>query len=203
MTSLAPAGISQPQGPYVAITGHRPPAIGGYKTPNPIYDTIVYGLAEAFNTFKPSYVLTGMSLGVDQWAAEICLNMDIPFVAVIPFEGQDKMWPPHSQSKYHWLLQKAVQKIVVSQGAFEPWKMQKRNEYLINNCHQVIAVWNGTPGGTSNCLAYAIKVGKPIYYVPLQPAGMVVGGGDPHAGTEKPMEKAAVENKTAKRVIDL
>lgn len=207
MTSLMPAGVStpQPMGPYVAITGHRPPAVGGYKVPNPIYDSILYGLEAAFQQFKPSYVFTGMALGVDQWAAEVCLNMHIPYVAIIPFEGQDKMWPPHSQAKYHWLLQKAAQKVVVCPGAFEPWKMQKRNEYLINNCHQVVAAWTGAPGGTANCLAYAIKVGKPIHYIQLEPQGMVVGDTPNAAGlhSEKQVDKAAVENKTAKRVIDL
>jgi uncharacterized phage-like protein YoqJ len=194
----------QPIGPYIAVTGHRPPGVGGYKIPNPIYDAVVYGLAEAFMKFKPSYVFTGMSLGVDQWAAEVCMNMDIPFIAVVPFEGQDSIWPPHSKAKYSWLLSKAAQTIMVSQGGFEPSKMQKRNKWMIDRCHQVVAVYNGSAGGTANCLSYAAEIKRPIYYVPLQPKGMVVGS-NPNAGYPEAQSdtKTAVENKTAKRVIDL
>ena len=34
--------------------------------------------------------------------------------------------------------------------------MQKRNEFMVDNSDLVVAVWNGTSGGTANCLAYMI-----------------------------------------------
>lgn len=175
----APQSDPTPAAFYVAVTGHRPDKLPdratGYKVPNPYYDIVVKGLVEAFTKFEPDYVLTGMALGVDQWAAEICLNMTIPFVAAIPFEGQEKMWPPHSQAKYHWLLSRAYAKYVICEGGFEPWKMQKRNEWMVDSCHQLVAVWNGSPGGTQNCITYATTKKKAIHYVPLPPTGMSVG----------------------------
>lgn len=162
-----------------AVTGHRPDKLPdkqtGYKIPNPYYDLVVYGLNQAFDYFKPDYLITGMALGVDQWAAELCVNKGIPFVAAIPFDGQEKIWPPQSQAKYHMLLSKAYARYVISPGGFESWKMQTRNKWMVDSCHQVIAVWNGTPGGTAGCVAYATQVGKPIHYVPLPPSGMPVG----------------------------
>lgn len=159
----------------IAVTGHRPDKLGGYNTPNPLYDIVVKGLVDAFTEFKPDYVISGMALGVDQWTAEVCINMQIPFIAALPFRDSEKKWPPKSQAKFHWLLSQAYQKYVICDGGFEPWKMQKRNEWMVDSCHKVVAVWNGTTGGTANCLAYATARGKDIYYVPLPPPGMEVG----------------------------
>jgi uncharacterized phage-like protein YoqJ len=160
---------------YLAVTGHRPDKLGGYKTPNPTFDLVLKGLYEAFLHFKPAYVLTGMALGTDQWAAELCVTLGIPFVAALPFQNMDAKWPPHSKSKFHWLLERASAKYIICDGEYEPWKMQARNKWMIDNCHQVVAVFNGSKGGTANCIGYAIERGKAIHYVPLPPAGMEVG----------------------------
>jgi len=43
--------------------------------------------------------------------------------------------------------------------------MQKRNEYMVDNADIVIAVWDGTKGGTCNCVRYAKKLGKDIVII--------------------------------------
>jgi hypothetical protein len=196
-----------------ATTGHRPDKLPdkqtGYKTPNPYYDLVVHGMDVALNTLKPDYVITGMALGVDQWMAELCINKGIPFVAAIPFDGQEKPWPSHSQAKYHLLLSKAYAKYVISPGGYESWKMQTRNEWMVKSCHHLIAVWNGTPGGTANCVAYATQVGKPIYYVPLPPIGMPVGEFFEKTYTNKGAQPQAQQSLPAaggdgtKRIVEL
>ena len=40
--------------------------------------------------------------------------------------------------------------------------MQKRNRYMVDNSDIVIAVWDGTPGGTENTVRYAEKLGRKI-----------------------------------------
>lgn len=40
--------------------------------------------------------------------------------------------------------------------------MQKRNEYMVDLADRVIAVWDGSKGGTATCVKYAEKVGKEI-----------------------------------------
>lgn len=159
----------------IAVTGHRPNKLGGYDVPNPIYDIVVKGLVEAFEHYKPAYVISGMAIGTDQWAAEICVNMDIPFIAALPFRGQEGKWPPKTKAKYNWLLSKAYQKYVICEGDYEPWKMQRRNEWMIASCHMLVAVFNGTEGGTANCLTSAAAAGKYVHYVPIPPGGMDVG----------------------------
>jgi uncharacterized phage-like protein YoqJ len=43
--------------------------------------------------------------------------------------------------------------------------MQDRNIWMVDHCDALIAVWDGTSGGTANCVRYAQKVGKPIVFI--------------------------------------
>ena len=45
----------------------------------------------------------------------------------------------------------------LEQDIYHPAKMQKRNEFMVDNCDILIALWNGTSGGTKNCINYAKK----------------------------------------------
>ena len=54
------------------------------------------------------------------------------------------------------------------------WRMQDRNVYMINGCNRVLVVWDGTKGGTGNCVNYAKKVGVDIDIVrPTEISGEV------------------------------
>lgn len=44
---------------------------------------------------------------------------------------------------------------MVCSGRYAPEKMQRRNEWMVDHCTEVVALWDGTPGGTANCLRYA------------------------------------------------
>lgn len=50
----------------------------------------------------------------------------------------------------------------VSEERYTHWCMNKRNEWMVDNSDLVIAVWDGTKGGTANCVRYAVKQGKEI-----------------------------------------
>lgn len=103
-----------------------------------------------------------MALGVDQWAAEICTDLGIPWTAAVPFEGQERKWPSASQQKYRALISKASSIHIVCDPGYAPWKMQARNEWMVDRCGLLIAVWDGTDGGTANCVRYAESVGRRI-----------------------------------------
>jgi len=146
----------------LAITGRRPKNLGGYEIPNRTYDAVRRALRARLLELRPEKVLTGMALGVDQWAAELCIELKIPFVAVIPFVGQEKAWPRAAQKRYHALLAEAAEGVVVSRGEYTPEKMHLRNEYLVEHADELLAIWDGSPGGTSACRAYALKEGCPV-----------------------------------------
>lgn len=152
----------------IAVTGHRPTKLGGYRMPNPVSEAVGSLLVQYFNTTQPEEVITGMALGFDQWVAWICSEMSIPFAAYIPCDNFDSRWPPSAQQEYQFLLTRASRIVQVSPGVrYSPNLMQIRNIRMVNDGDKLLGLWNGTPGGTANCLQYARSCGKPIDFLPL------------------------------------
>jgi uncharacterized phage-like protein YoqJ len=93
---------------------------------------------------------------------EACLALGIPYVACIPFEGQESKWPGPEQFRYQQYRQKAAMVVVCSGPGYSKAKMDARNQRIINMALKdgpanavVLALWSGEPSGTRNCLAYA------------------------------------------------
>jgi uncharacterized phage-like protein YoqJ len=149
----------------VSFTGHRPNKLGGYQIPNPIYTYIIQELNNILLKLKPEKAISGMALGWDQWAAQTCIDLQIPFIAAIPFVGQEKIWPQTSKDIYNALLQKAVEQVIVCEGGYAAWKMQKRNEWMVDRSNIVIACFDGTNGGTANCIRYAKEKNKELIII--------------------------------------
>lgn len=158
----------------VAITGHRPKNLDeDYTYQSPIWEWIRNELAATFNKVQPKRIYTGMALGVDTVAAEVALLLEIPFVAAVPFPGQEAKWSHEQQDHYRMLLSLAEDVVQVDKGPYSPYLMQKRNEYMVNNADLLVAVWNGWKGGTRNCVEYALKNQVPVWR--LDPATFKVG----------------------------
>lgn len=150
----------------VAFAGHRPDKLGGYKLPNPVYTQVCRQLEKTLKELGPTKAISGMALGVDQWAAMICVKLGIPFIAAVPFPGQESKWPESSQHTYKLLLKKADDIVIVSDAPFKASKLQKRNEWMVDQLadpeDRLVAVFDGTDGGTCNCVKYAEKHDKQI-----------------------------------------
>lgn len=153
----------------VAFTGHRldklPNKQTGYKLPNPTYIHVCQQIEKALKELKPKKVISGMALGVDQWAAMISHKLNIPFIAAIPFEGQESKWPEQSQKTFRALRKLASEEVIVSSGNYSADKMQIRNKWMVDHCDLLIGIWNGTNGGTANCIEYARSIGKKIIII--------------------------------------
>lgn len=156
----------------VAFTGHRPNKLGGFKLPNPIYNYVCQQIEKTLLELKPEKVISGMALGVDQWAANVAIKLGIPFLAAVPFEGQERAWPEASQKVFHKLLDKAAEVVIVSEGGYAAFKMQVRNAWMVDHCDKLIAVWDGTPGGTGNCVNYATSKDKEI--IRINPSNITI-----------------------------
>lgn len=149
----------------VAFTGHRPDKLGGYNLPNPTYTRVCQKIEKVLMELKPEKVITGMALGVDQWAAMIAYKLKIPFLAAIPFENQESKWPETSQKTFRLLRKLASEEVIVSPGKYSAAKMQVRNEWMVDNCDKLIAIWDGTEGGTGNCINYAKSINREIIFI--------------------------------------
>lgn len=155
----------------IAFTGHRSNKLGGYELPNPIYNHVCQQIESKLIELKPDKIISGMALGVDQWAANIAIKLKIQFIAAIPFIGQEKAWPIKSQKIYHSLLNKSCEQVIVCPGGYSAPKMQIRNEFMVNKSDILIAVFdqNSTSGGTFNCIQYAKSINKKIIYINTTP----------------------------------
>jgi len=151
----------------VAITGHRPSKLGNeWDGIGSVSDTIRFKLQQAINVFKRDFdphLITGMALGVDMIFAELAIKNQLDFTAAIPCHDQDKKWSAAQQARYFSILRNYLcTPVCIYDGPYIKGCMQQRNEWMVDLCDVLIAVWDGSPGGTANCVAYAQKKGKEI-----------------------------------------
>ena len=153
----------------IAATGHRPNKLYGYN----LYDIQWIRLAQKMKnflldrlqTYSELECITGMALGVDQLFGLVALKLrnegkKIKIFAALPCRGQEKMW----KSKEHWekLMENVDEIYYVHDGEYTNRCMQERNIFMVNRADEILAVWDGTPGGTANCIKYAELKKKPI-----------------------------------------
>lgn len=144
----------------VSFTGHRPQKLSvGHKV-------IKNELIRLLNELKPEKAISGMALGVDQWAVEVCIELQIPFIAAVPFKGQELYWPSDARAKYFELLAHADTVEYVNLGGFASWKFQARNQFMVKNSDILIAVYDGKlASGTRNCVEFAESEKKKIILI--------------------------------------
>lgn len=148
----------------IAVTGHRPDKLGGYDENNPLAIVVKKHIRKVLSFYKDKELITicGMALGIDQWWAEACIELKIPFIAAVPFKGMESKWPEESQKRFYKILGSAKKVEYVCKPGYGAWKMQVRNEWMVNQSDLLIAYWNGSEGGTGNCVEYAISIGHNI-----------------------------------------
>lgn len=115
---------------------------------------------------------SGMALGADTLWAEAIVKMKekypdrIRFAADIPSLYQASQWKMKSKKRWLELLQQADEVNDWNNG--KPWEKgceEIRNQNMIKRCDTLIAIFNGTKGGTYNGYHDGINYGKQIYRV--------------------------------------
>lgn len=102
---------------------------------------------------------SGMALGVDMWAAEIVLALkeefpDITLTAVIPCPEQAERWGAELIARYNGILARC-NKVITTSPRYETGCMSKRNKALVDACDILVAVFDGSRGGTYQTVNYA------------------------------------------------
>jgi uncharacterized phage-like protein YoqJ len=149
----------------IAGTGHRPAKLiaRGVNAYRPqVFFRLVDLAYAALVRYQPSEVISGMALGWDQALALAASQLGIPFVAYVPFRGQESKWPEASQEQYRELLNAASSAVIVCAGGYAPSKMARRNAAMVNDTDLVLALWDGSSGGTGNCVRYAESKKVPV-----------------------------------------
>lgn len=144
----------------VAGTGHRSKKLLSY-TKN--LDSVLLKLAlDYFNEQKEiTRIISGMALGWDQAIAKAGIEIGIPVIGAVPFTGQESVWPDFCKKDYYRILDHCQEVIIISEGSYSSAKYQIRNEWMVDHCNFVLALWDGSGGGTGNCIDYCKKVRIP------------------------------------------
>lgn len=157
-----------------AFTGHRPQRLPfGFDESDPrcinlkmrLRDEIIRQIEEK-SVFR---FLSGMAIGVDQYAAEIVCELKgqyphIELECVIPCENQAVKWSFKARERYFNLVARCDKETMI-QRQYTPDCMQKRNIYMADNAKKLIAVWDGHSSGTANTVKYAQSIGMDIILI--------------------------------------
>jgi uncharacterized phage-like protein YoqJ len=156
LTSLSGIGA-------LGITGHRPPKLGGYDKFTNQSEQLKFKMEIFFMEKNPAHIVSGMAQGTDQWAAEVALKLGIKVLALIPCTGHELMWPTDTQNYYRYLLRE-IEKAhgtvqYVSLKPYTTYCMHRRNQAIVSQSSEMLAVWDGTRGGTRDCVRLALADG--------------------------------------------
>lgn len=107
--------------------------------------------------------ICGGAVGLDSHAAQYAMENKIRLWLVLPF-------PPAVMSKY-WnpaqkeLIQKTIkyaEKLSVLSPVYDVRFYQDRNERMVDQSQVLCAFFNGSAGGTANCVRYARYIRHPV-----------------------------------------
>ena len=157
------------------FTGHRPGKLPwGYEESNPrcaalkrrLWDAVEAAYAEGYTHF-----LCGMAQGCDLYACECVLELkerhpEVTVEAAIPCPSQADGWPEAERARYRRLLERCDYETVVS-AVYSPSCMQRRDRYMVDHASLLIAMFDGSPGGTRYTVEYAMRRGLDVADLPI------------------------------------
>ncbi len=162
------------KGNACAFTGHRPMRFCyGYDEEDDRCLHLKLAMAQQVEILIGSGVslfYSGMALGVDQWGAEIVLDMKrqyphIRLVAVLPCETQADKWSLAQRERYFNILARCDD-VVTLQARYTSQCMQERNRYMADHAKYLLAVYDGSPkGGTAYTVRYAREQGRQLVVI--------------------------------------
>ena len=131
-----------------------------------IADAVEAAYQEGFRHF-----LCGMALGCDLYFCECVLRLrqthpDVTVEAAIPCLSQSDGWTAAQQERYRDLLELCNYRTVV-QEKYDPGCMHRRNRYMVDHSSLLLAVHDGSPGGTRYTIEYALRRRKDVLILPV------------------------------------
>ena len=118
------------------------------------------------------HFICGMATGADVYCGEAVVALrsehpDVTLEAAIPYAGQESRWPQRWKDRYFRLAEEC-DKLTVLHQTYTPDCMMDRNRYMVDASQLLVAVYNGSPGGTRNTMLYAMRRGIEIIELPVE-----------------------------------
>ena len=147
------------------FTGHRPEKLPwGYDERDPrclaLKARLDRAVEEAWEKGMRHFIC-GMAQGADFYFCEAALALrarrpGVTVEAAIPCEEQASRWPEADRERYFRLVEQCDYETMV-QRHYDRGCMLLRNRYMVDRSAMLIAVYDGTLGGTMYTLQYAMK----------------------------------------------
>ena len=117
------------------------------------------------------HFICGMARGCDFYFAEAVLRLrqkypDVTLEAALPCDSQSSAWPADERRRYDHLLAECDEVTFVAHR-YSPGCMQRRNRYMVDSSSVLLAVFNGTAGGTMQTILYAQRSGLKLITMEL------------------------------------
>ena len=142
----------------VIVTGHRTEKLAPYDFPW-IQSAVDTALVEILHKNRDLLAYVGMASGVDLHFCKSCILMGVPYIACVPFEGQENTMSVHDADVRAQLLKSAKE------------IKEVKNSWMVEHCDIAIAVWSGQKGGTFNVVEQLVTDRKNWYWI--NPVGKV------------------------------
>ena len=118
------------------------------------------------------HFICGMATGSDIYCGEAVVALrdehpDVTLEAAIPYDGQPERWPRVWRERYYRLAEEC-DKLTVLHRSYTPDCMMDRNRYMVDHSQVVVAVYNGSAGGTRSTMLYAMRTGRQIIELPVE-----------------------------------
>ncbi|MGL4571726.1 MAG: SLOG family protein [Clostridium sp.] len=173
----------------IGFTGSEPNKLWGYSLQHPKYIILKERLRdEIINIMNNSdadkfHFICGGALGFDTLSAQVILLLkeefknQISLEIAVPYKDQPNKWFSKVDVDMYNLINSMAdfvtevdrienyQRTRVKVGLHNSFKLQLRNEYIVDKSNLLIALYDGSKGGTHNCVTYAKKRNKNILII--------------------------------------
>lgn len=156
------------------FTGHRPEKLPWHTAEDDprcvalkarLRQAVEQAYADGYRHF-----ICGMARGADFYFCEMVLELrdrhpEVRIEAAIPCEEQAIRWSDADRTRYFSLVEKCDWETMV-QRHYDRGCMLRRDRYMVEHAGRIIAVYNGTLGGTMYTVNYAARLGLELVILP-------------------------------------
>ena len=152
------------------FTGHRPAKLPWrYNEEDPRCLALKQRLRDAVElAYEQGYrhFICGMAQGCDLYFCECVLALrdlhpDVTVEAAVPCPTQVDSWPGMQQERYRRLVAACDFETMVS-SKYSSSCMQRRDRYMVDHASLLIAIFDGSVGGTRYTMEYAMRRGLSV-----------------------------------------
>ena len=160
------------------FTGHRPEKLPwGLDEGDPRCIAIKFSLSREIEGLYHRgfrHFISGMAMGCDLYFAEAALELrekfpDLTVEGAVPCPTQADRWPEEQRRRWQDILARCDLESMVQQH-YDRFCMLRRDRYMVDRSAAILAVFDGTSGGTQYTLNYAMDKKLEILLLdPLSP----------------------------------